>query len=150
MITLTVESEKKWSSQIQKKKKKPRSGSSGGGVGGRMGRGIRRHELHYKLWGCESCMVTIVYKRNTSGDTPELLGGAGLPRLVQGSPLTWGSCKLGAALRRLSERLQHGRGYPLPQTAASDPPSPHTPDAQHKLTEHFFVEHFSGTENRPV
>lgn len=104
----------------------------------------------YKLWGSESCMVTIVYKRNPSGDTTELLGGAGLLRRVRGSPLTWGSCKLGAALRRLSECLQHGRGYPLPQTAASDPPSPHTPDAQHKLTEHFFVEHFSGTENLPV
>ena len=81
----------------------------------------------YKLWGCESCMVTIIYKRNPSGDTTELLGGAGILRRARGSPLTQGSCKLDASLRRLSGSLQHGHGYPPPQTSASDPPPPTPP-----------------------
>lgn len=150
MITLMVESEKKM--ELADTKKTPKQivvPEVGVGVVEWV-EGSEGTNSSYKLWGCESCVVTIVYKRNPSGDTTELLGGTGLLRRVRGSPLILGSCKLGATLLRLSGCLQHGCGYPPPQTAASDLPSPHIPDAQHKLTEHFFVEHFSGTENPPV
>lgn len=126
MITLMVESEKKKNGAHRYEKNKPNRLWFQAGVGVvEWVEGSEGTNSSYKLWGCESCMVTIIYKRNPSGDTTELLGGAGLLRRARGSPLTQGSCKLDATLCRLSGSLQHGRGYPPPQTPASDPPPPH-------------------------
>ena len=139
---------KKWSSQIRENK--PNRCGFRWGWGGRMGRGIRRHELQlqalgmWKLHGDYNLQKKpIRWHHRASGRSryPETS-----PRVSSDPGVLQAGCLPAQTLWKFAAWAW----VPTSPDISLRPASPHTPDAQHKLTEHFFVEHFSGTENPPV